>query len=49
MAGHGDTNGEPGAMDITSHRASYEGFIGYFKWGTIVAAMIAAIVVVIIA
>jgi hypothetical protein len=49
MAGHGETNGETGAMDITAHRASYEGFMSWFKWGAIVAFIVAAVVVVIIA
>lgn len=48
MAGHGDTNGEPGAMDITAHRASYERFMGWFKFGAIAASIVVAIVVVII-
>ena len=49
MAGHGETSGETGAMDISAHRASYEGFLGWFKWGAIVSFIVAAIVVVIIA
>ena len=49
MAGQGDTNGETGAMDITAHRAAYEGFMSWFKWGTIISFIVAAIVVVIIA
>jgi hypothetical protein len=48
MAGHGDTNGEAGAMDITAHRASYDSFMGWFKWGAVVAFVVTAIVVVII-
>ncbi len=53
MAGHGETNGaagnEAGAMDITDHRVAYEGFMSWFKWGTVVSFIVAAIVVVIIA
>ena len=49
MAGHIDTNGEAGAMDITAHRASYAGFLGWFKWGAVASFIVAAIVVVIIA
>jgi len=49
MAGQGDTKGEAGAMDIASHRASYQGFIGWFKFGAIAASVVAAVVVVIIA
>jgi Bacterial aa3 type cytochrome c oxidase subunit IV len=48
MAGHGDTNGETNAMDITAHRASYQGFMSWFKWGAIVAFIVAAVAVVII-
>jgi hypothetical protein len=49
MAGHGETNGEAGAMDISAHRASYEGFLGWFKWGAIASFIVAAVVVIIIA
>ena len=49
MAGHGESNGEAGAMDITAHRAAYQGFMSWFKWGTIISFIVAAIVVVIIA
>ena len=49
MAGHGETNGNAGAMDISAHRASYESFMGWFKWGAVVSFIVAAIVVVIIA
>jgi hypothetical protein len=49
MAGHGETNGEPGAMDISAHRASYDSFMGWFKFGAIAASIVTAIVVVIIA
>jgi hypothetical protein len=49
MAAHGDTNGEAGSMDITAHRASYDSFMSWFKWGAVVAFIITAIVVVIIA
>ena len=53
MAGHGDTNESAashfGDMDVTKHRAAYEGFLGWFKWGAIASFAIAFIVVVIIA
>ena len=49
MAGHGETNDEAGAMDITAHRASYDSFMGWFKWGAVASFVVAAIVVVIIA
>ena len=49
MAGHGETNGEAGAMDISAHRASYDSFMSWFKWGAIVSFVVTAIVVVIIA
>ena len=49
MAGHGETNGEAGAMDITAHRASYDRFMSWFKWGAVTSFIVAAIVVVIIA
>lgn len=48
MAGHGDANHETGAMDISQHRAAYEGFMGYAKWGTVACFVVAAIVVFII-
>lgn len=35
--------------DMKAHEATYSGFIGWAKWGTIVCAVIAAIVVLIIA
>jgi len=50
MAAHGDTNGEAHApQDLTAHRASYERFIGWFKWGAIVSFVVAAIAVVLVA
>ena len=49
MAGDGNTSGESGAMDIAAHRASYDSFMGWFKWGSVAAFIVAAIVVVIIA
>ena len=49
MAEHGDSNGEAAAIDIAVHRASYKGFIGWFKWGAVVALIIVLVVVVIIA
>jgi hypothetical protein len=49
MAGDGNTSGEAGAMDISAHRASYDSFMGWFKWGAVAAFILAAIVVVIIA
>lgn len=48
MAGPGDTKGEPGAMDISAHRASYASFMGWFKFGAIAASIVAFIAVVII-
>ncbi len=50
MAGHGNTNsdGHP-AQDIKAHHASYERFIGWFKWGAVISFVVAAVVVVIIA
>ena len=35
--------------DIKAHRATYEGFIGMTKWGTIVLALVTALVVFLIA
>ncbi|GEM_PF-2521527 len=49
MAGHGDSNEEAATTEIAVHRASYKGFIGWFKWGAVVAFIIVAVVVVIIA
>jgi hypothetical protein len=49
MAGHGDTNGDAPVNDLSIHRAGYDAFIGWFKWGAVIAFVVAAIVVVIIA
>ncbi len=49
MAGHGDSNGEAAAIDIAAHRASYKGFIGWFKWGALAVFIVVLVVVVIIA
>ena len=56
MAGPGDTNdhgqgtpGNAGSMDIGAHRAGYEAFMAYSKWGTLIAAIVAFVAVVIIA
>ena len=52
MAGHSDSdNGsfEPGAMDISQHRKSYDEFMGWAKWGAMVSFIIAAVAVVIVA
>jgi Bacterial aa3 type cytochrome c oxidase subunit IV len=43
MAGNGETNG-----DLKAHQDSYEGFIGWLKFGTIATAIITAIVIYII-
>ena len=55
MAGHGDTahrHDEPAdthQIDIGEHRASYERFMFWAKWGTLVSAIVAFIAVVIVA
>lgn len=56
MTAPGDTNGtsdplgyEPGVQDLAAHERGYESFLGYFKWGAIIAFIIAAVVVVILA
>lgn len=56
MAAQGDTNGttdalgyEPGVQDLATHERGYEKFLGYFKWGAIIAFVIAAVVVYILA
>ena len=36
-------------MDYPAHERNYSGFIKLFKWGTVAAAIIAAIVIAIIA
>ena len=40
MAGNGETNG-----DLKAHEQSYEGFLGWLKFGMIGAALIVALVV----
>lgn len=40
---------EDSGMDISQHRNSYERFMGWAKWGTVISFVITAIVVVIIA
>lgn len=56
MAVQGDTNSttdplghEPGQQDLTAHERGYEKFLGYLKWGAIIAFIVAAVVVVILA
>ena len=49
MAGHGEINGDKQAMDTSAHRASYERFLGWAKFATIVSFIVAAIAVVLIA
>ena len=55
MAATGNTQGDPAdygehdGMDIGAHRASYERFLGWFKWGAVVSFVVAAGVVVLIA
>ena len=52
MAGHSDSDDgkfEPGAMDISDHRESYQAFMGWAKWGAMVSFIIAAVAVVIVA
>jgi hypothetical protein len=36
-------------QDITEARSTYEGFISLFKWGTVAAIAVTAVVVLIIA
>jgi Bacterial aa3 type cytochrome c oxidase subunit IV len=40
---------DSGGMDIDTHRATFQRFWDWAKWGTLVCAVLAAIVVVIIA
>lgn len=40
---------ENGSMDISQHRDSYQRFMGWAKWGTLISFVLAAVVVVIIA
>ena len=40
MAGNGETNG-----DLRAHEESYASFMGWFKFGTIAVAIIAALVI----
>ena len=50
MAAHGNTNGDaPYEQEMNAHRASYDRFIGWLKWGAIVAFVVAAIAVVLVA
>lgn len=46
MAGQSDF--EPGAMDISAHKDSYARFMKAATWGTVVCFVLAAIVVLII-
>ncbi len=39
----------PNAMDMKAHAATYEGVMGFMKWGTAVCIVIAAFVVWLIA
>lgn len=52
MAGHSENqhgDSQHGAMDISAHRSSYDGFMSWAKIGTVVCFVIVAIVVLIIA
>jgi hypothetical protein len=44
MAGHGDSG-----FEMQAHEGTYSGFIGLMKWGTILSAIVAAFVVLLIA
>ncbi len=43
MAGNGETNG-----DMNAHQQSYEGFLGWLKFGAIATVIITAIVIYVI-
>ena len=49
MAANGIEQQEATGMDLPAHERNYEGFLKVLKWSTIVALIIAAIVVYIIA
>jgi len=43
MAADGDANN-----DMKAHLGTYTGFIGLMKWGTIISAIVAVIVILVI-
>lgn len=41
--------GSPPEIEVKAHRSSYSLFIGMMKWGTIAAAIVTALVILLIA